>query len=85
MTVARPSLTGKGIGVTTSVLTGAGHKDDIIARLFSEALAESRNCTVVCSCGIHVDNIRPEQLEIVREKCGDLLQRLLKEEDDRYH
>ena len=48
MTVARPSLTGKGIGVTTSVLTGAGHKDDIIARLFSEALAESRNCTVVC-------------------------------------
>lgn len=85
MTVARPSLTGKGIGVTTSVLTGAGHKDDIIARLFSEALAESRNCTVVCSCGIHVDNIRPEQLEIVREKCGDLLQRLHKEEDDRYH
>ncbi|GAA0260494.1 hypothetical protein MCI89_03975 [Muricomes sp. OA1] len=82
MTVARPSLTGEGIGVTTSVLTGAGHKDDIIARLFSEALAKAQNCTVVCSCGIHVEKLRPEQLEIVLEKCGDLLQRLLGEESE---
>lgn len=77
MSTARPSLTGEGIGVTSSVLNGMGHKDEIIARQFAETLAKEKNCTVVCSCGIHVDDIQAEQLEVVQEKCGRLLQRVL--------
>lgn len=83
MSAARPSLTGKGISVTSSVINGIGHKDEMIARLFAETLAKKRNCTVVCSCGIHVDNIRPEQIKIVQETCGKLLEKVLVCEEER--
>ena len=82
MSAARPSLTGEGIGVTTSVLSAMGHKDDVIARMFAEAAAERWNCTVVCTCGIHVEGLTPEQLDIVREKCAGLLQRMLEQTDE---
>lgn len=80
MSVARPSLTGKGISVTSSVLNGVGHKDEVIGRMFAETLAKKRNCTVVCSCGIHVDGITPEQIEIIREKCSEILDGMMKQE-----
>ena len=65
--------------VLSSVLSGVGHKDEAIARLFAEALAKERYCTVACSCGIHVDDITPGQIEAVREACDRLLGRLLKQ------
>ena len=37
MSTARPSLTGSGVGVTSSVLNGIGHKDEYVARKFAEA------------------------------------------------
>lgn len=73
MSAARPSLAGEGIGVTSSVMNGIGHKDEVIARMFAETLAKERNCTVVCSCGIHVDDITAEQIETVKEKCREML------------
>lgn len=79
MSVARPSLTGEGIGVTSSVLTGIGHKDDIIARMFAETIAKSRDCTVVCVCGIHVDHMSLEQIEIVKDKCNKMLGAIIKQ------
>ena len=77
MSTARPSLTGKGLGVTCSVLNGIGHKDEIIGRLFAEALAKKKNCTVVCSCGIHIDNITEEQLAQVQIAAEKILKQLL--------
>lgn len=77
MSVARPSLTGNGIGVTSSVLSGMGHKDDVIAKWFAEEIAKKTASTVVCSCGIHVDDITPEQIEQVQKSCGILLQKIL--------
>lgn len=77
MSSARPSLTGEGIGVTSSVLTGLGHKDDVVAKLFAEAVAKSGNCTAVCACGIHIDDIDSAQLETVKQSCEKLLQRVL--------
>lgn len=77
MSTARPSLTGEGIGVTSSVLTGIAHKDDVVAKLFAEAAAKEAECTVVCSCGIHVDDITPDQIKIVQEKSGLLLKQTL--------
>lgn len=77
MSHARPSLTGKGIGVTTSVLNIPDHKDELVARLFSESIAKKKNCTVVCTCGIHVDNITEAQLEEIWETVQRLLDRVL--------
>ena len=79
MSVARPSLTGNGTGVTSSVLTGMGHKDDMVAKWFAEEIARKENCTVVCSCGIHVDNITTEQIKIVTEKSSILLRKIEEE------
>ncbi len=79
MSVARPSLTGEGTGVTSSVINGMGHKDEYVARKFAEAAAVKYNCTVVCTCGIHIDNITKEQLQDIAETCDRLLTRLLEE------
>lgn len=74
---ARPSLTGKGISATSSVNNIVGHKDETIARMFAEKAAIRGNCTVVCTCGIHMDAITQEQLENVQICCQKLLERCL--------
>ena len=79
MAIARPSLTGEGVSATSSVLNGLGHKDEAVARVFAEAIAKQKLCTVVCSCGIHVDNITPEQIELVHNCCDRLLTRVRQE------
>ena len=78
MAIARPSLNGEGIGVTSSVINGTGHKDQDIARWFAESLAKRKSCTVICGCGIHVDDITPDQISLVKKNCGVLLEKLLK-------
>lgn len=77
MAIARPSLTGEGIGVTSSVLNGIGHKDEYVARKFAEAMAKQKECTAVCSCGIHIDGITKKQLEEVTVCCDRLLNKIL--------
>lgn len=77
MAIARPSLTGEGVSATSSVINGVGHKDEEVGRIFAEAVAKAKLCTAVCSCGIHVDNIRPEQIKTVMESCKRLLHRVL--------
>lgn len=77
MAQARPSLTGSGISATSSVLNCVGHKDEAIARLFAEKIAIHGNCTAVCTCGIHLDDITEEQLAGIRESCDGLLERIL--------
>lgn len=79
LSVPRPSLTGDGISVTSSVLNGIGHKDEEIARLFAETVARQYNCTVCCSCGIHIDNITPAQIQVVQEKCKCILNKMATE------
>ena len=76
MSVARPSLTGQGVGVTSSVLNGMGHKDEYVARKFAETLAKKYNCTAVCTCGIHIDGITETQLKEVSECCDRMLAQL---------
>lgn len=77
MSTARPSLTGSGVGVTSSVLNGIGHKDEYVARKFAEAAAEKFVCTAVCSCGIHIDGITPAQLQEVSTVCDKLLKQVI--------
>ena len=77
MSTARPSLTGSGVGVTSSVLNGIGHKDEYVARKFAEAAAEKFVCTAVSSCGIHIDDITPAQLQEVSTVCDKLLKQVI--------
>ncbi len=77
MSVARPSLNSADVSVTSSVINGIGHKDEYVARKFAEAVAKKKNCTAVCTCGIHIDNITKEQLLAV-EKAGErMLEKIL--------
>lgn len=82
MAIARPSLTGEGISVTSSVLNAVGHKDEAVGRLFAEAVAKEKNCTAVCSCGIHIDDITPQQLEEIQQASSRLLKRVLESLSD---
>ena len=71
------SLTGRGEGVTSSVLNGIGHKDEYVARKFAEAAAEKFVCTAVCSCGIHIDYITPAQLQEVYTVRENLMKQVI--------
>ncbi|MCD7715774.1 MAG: hypothetical protein LUI39_04895 [Lachnospiraceae bacterium] len=77
MAIARPSLTGEGRSATSSVLNCMGHKDEEIARRIAESVAAKLDCTVVCTCGIHIDNISPEQIQQILDACGELEQMIL--------
>ena len=77
MSVARPSLNSADVSVTSSVINGIGHKDEFVARKFAEAVAKRKNCTAVCTCGIHIDNITKEQLLAVETAGERLLEKIL--------
>ncbi len=75
--VPRPSLTGSGIGVTSSVLNLPGHKDEAVARLFAERAAAELGCTALCACGIHIDGLDAEGIRAVMTAAGELLERTM--------
>lgn len=77
LSIPRPSLTGHGISVTSSVLNAVGHKDEMVARWFAETISVKKQCSVVCTCGIHIDNITSEQLALVKESCSRLLEKII--------
>ncbi|MCC8138003.1 MAG: hypothetical protein LIO76_08085 [Clostridiales bacterium] len=77
MAIARPSLTGKGMSATSSVLNCLGHKDEEIARRIAERVAANLNCAVVCTCGIHMDGITQEQIRQILDACRGLEQTIL--------
>jgi hypothetical protein len=63
---ARPSLQDKTkTSATTSVITLLGHKEDVVASRVAHTLAARLNKNVVVCCGIHVDDIRPDEMEFV--------------------
>lgn len=65
LSVPRPSLSDLNKNSsTTSVLNLLGHKDDEAAKYVSHKLSSRLNKNVVVTCGIHVDNITSEEIEI---------------------
>ncbi len=74
---ARMSRTGEGISATTSVVNGSGHKEETIARSFSESFAVWGNCTAVCTCGIHIEDITEEQIRQILSACEQLKRKIL--------
>ena len=78
LSVPRPSLSNKSkISSTTSILNLVGHKDDEAARYVSEILSSKLNKNVAVTCGIHVDDIKAEEIHIVMELIKDLTDKLI--------
>ena len=65
LSVPRPSLSDKSkTSATTSILNLIGHKDDEAAKYVSQILSSRLNKNVVVTCGIHVDNITIQEIDI---------------------
>jgi hypothetical protein len=75
MATPRPSLKDpKKWSATSSNFTYVGHKEDSVVKMISEKLASRLKTHIVVVAGIHWDNIRPEEIEIIQDltrKLGD--------------
>lgn len=49
-----------------------GHKDEYLCRYLAEKMAASRNATVVCTGGFHVDGITEEQIGEVQRAVEEI-------------
>lgn len=63
--------------MTSSALNRIGHKDEAVARRFAEAVAIHRKICVCASCGIHLDDASPEQLQSIIELSEELLGKVM--------
>ena len=66
LSVPRPSLAdATRTSATTSVLNLTGHKDGEAAQYLGQRLAAALGATVVVTGGIHVNDIRPDEIKTV--------------------
>lgn len=73
MAQPRPSIADpRKAGATSSVYTYVGHKEDIIAKAMSEKLAKVFNRKVVVVAGIHWDNLKDEEIEVIVKMCHEI-------------
>lgn len=80
LSVPRPSLANSNvISATTSILNLVGHKDDEAAKYVSNMLSSKLNKNVVVTCGIHLDNITEEEINITIELLKELTEKLVQE------
>ena len=72
--VPRPSLTNDGsISVTSSVLNLTGHKDEFLCRKLAEKRCRETGRIVVCTGGVHIENITKEQIHKLLEEIEHIL------------
>lgn len=72
--VARPSLRKNGErGATASVLNLTGHKDEYLCRRVAEKLCIACGVTVVCTGGVHIDDITQEQIEEIKDAVDEMI------------
>lgn len=78
LALPRPSLQNRRkTSATSSVLTLLGHKEDVTAKMVSEALAAALKQNVVVTAGIHWDNLRPEEIGVINELTRKLIGKIL--------
>lgn len=66
LAVPRPSLKDNTeISASASVICATSHKEDEIARSAALRLAAKFNARVSVSCGLHIDNATPHNIEIL--------------------
>lgn len=80
LSVSRPSLAdSKFNSATTSILNLTGHKDDEAAKYVSHTLSSRLNKVVVATCGIHIDNITAEEINVVMRLIKEMTEALVQE------
>ncbi len=78
MAQPRPSLSDpEKSAATSTVFTYIGHKEDIIVKAASEALAKNLNRKTVVAAGIHWDDLKPEDIENVAAICDALIKKVI--------
>lgn len=78
MATPRPSLKDpKKWSATSSNFTYVGHKEDSVVKMISEKLASRLKTNIVVVAGIHWDNIRPEEIEIIQDLTHKLADQIL--------
>ena len=60
------------MSATSSIINLIGHKDEVVARKFSEQLAAKFNKNVIATAGIHIDDITENQINILMQNMTDL-------------
>lgn len=70
----RPSLADpQKLSATSSVLTFPSHKEDVVVKHVSEALAARLATHVVVTAGIHWDDLSPDDISHIVESCDALI------------
>lgn len=74
LALPRPSLADpQRTSCTSSVLNRTGHKDEILCRMVAERLCICFETAVVCTGGIHFDEITEQQLRQLRALSESML------------
>ena len=81
VSVPRPGLKdGISMSSTSSVINLIGHKDEVVARKFSEQLAVKFNRNAIATAGVHIDDITENQINIIMQNitalCLDVINKL---------
>jgi hypothetical protein len=81
VSVPRPGLKdGTRMSSTSSVINLIGHKDEVIARKFSEQLAAKFNRNAIATAGVHIDDITDNQINIIMQNitalCLDVINKM---------
>lgn len=78
VSIPRPSLADPRVtSATTSVFALVGHKEDDLAKAMAEEIASVLQKKVVMTVGIHVDDISPEGIAVVKSNCRQAIAKLL--------
>ncbi len=75
----RPHIGAVALGqgsVAVDVLSLPGHREDTLAHQFAQELATEIQATVCVACGVHLDNIHPEEIQDALELAQNLAQEL---------
>ena len=73
VSVPRPGLQDNTtMSATSSIINLIGHKDEVVARKFSEKLAAKFNKNAIATAGIHIDDITENQINILMQNMTDL-------------
>jgi len=62
---------------STSVITRSGHKDDTIAQKAAHDISKSTRRPVCVIAGVHLDDITPEEIEVLLENADILVEEFI--------